>query len=165
MLPKGYMRNLSHLTLARAFLISSTRVEEEDLVRGGLVPRATIEELKEYRARIADRINNFLGNIYGSVSLEGRKTIKRINNNTVDKAMQLIRKQLVDMDYVAIYLLEYLYKADKTKDDIKSLINMEELKEMKLLVEKTYVGDIRDKKYISKFEHIALIKKIIAKTS
>lgn len=165
MLSKGYMRSLSHLALARAFLISSTRVEEEDLIKDGLVPRATIDEIKAYREMISNRIGNFLGNIYQTISSEERGTIRRINNNTVDKAMQLIYKQLVDMDYIAIYLLEYLYKADKVKDGIKSLIDTEELKEMKSLVEKTYVGEIRDKKYISKFEHIALVKKITLETS
>ena len=165
MLSKGYIRSLSHLTLARAFLVSSTRVEEEDLARDGLIPRATIEELKEYRDTIASRISGFLEETYEAVSSEERRNIKRVNNNTVNKAMQLIYKQLVDMDYIAIYLLEYLYGADRVKDDIKSIIDLNELKEMKGLVEKTYIGDIRDKKYISKFEHIALIKKIISKTS
>jgi len=165
MLSKGYIRNLSHLTLARAFLVSSTRVEEEDLVKDGLVLRATIEELKEYRERIADRINNFLGDIHKTISKEERVLLGKINNNTVNKAMALIYKQLIDMDYIAVYLLEYLYKTDKVKEDIKQLIDVEELREMKSLIEKTYVGDIRNKKYISKFEHIALIKKIVEKTS
>lgn len=165
MLSKGYMRNLSHMILARAFLVSSTRVEEEDLVRDGLVPRATIEEIKEHRERIANRINDFLGGVYSGATSKERATMKRLNDNTVNKAMQLIYKQLVDMDYIAIYLLEHLYKADKVKKDIKELIDLDELKTMKTLVEETYVGDIRDKKYISKFEHIALIKKIIMKTS
>jgi len=165
MLSKGYMRSLSHLTLARAFLISSIRVEEEDLVKDGLVPRATIEELKRYRERIAKRINSFLGGVYSEATSEERATLKRLNDNTVNKAMASIYKQLIDMDYVAVYLLEYLYNSDKVKEAIKRLIDIEELREMKMLIEKTYVGDIRDKRYISKFEHIALIKNIITKTS
>lgn len=94
-------------------------------MKDGLVPRATIEELKEYRARIAERINTFLGGVYREATAEERATMKRLNDNTVNKAMALICKQLIDMDYVAVYLLEYLYK----------------------------------------FEHIALIKNIITKTS
>ncbi len=165
MLSKGYMRNLSHLALARAFLVSSTRVEEEDLVKDGLVPRGTIDAIKEYRVGISDRINNFLAGVYSKATKEERAMIKRLNDNTVNKAMALVYKQLIDMDYVAVYILEYLRETDKTKEDIKALIDMNELKEMKSLVERTYVGEIRDKRYISKFEHIVLIKKIIAKTS
>ena len=160
MLSKGYIKSLSLLALSRAFLVSSTRVEEEDLLRDGLIDRPTIEELRDYRSEIANRINNFLIEVYKANSSQ-RGTIQKTNNKTVDKAMRLIYKQLIDMDYVAIYLLEKIHYMPKTKEDIKSLIDMEQLKQMKSLVEKTYTGEIKDKKYISKFEHIALINKIV----
>lgn len=160
MISKGYMRSMAFLSLTHAFLISSTRTEEEDLSREGLIPKETIKELQEKRERLDIKINSFLKEKYRNLTIEERKEAKRLNNYTVTKALELIKRRLVDMDYVVIYILKKLKSDEKVPSEIKGLIDLEELKDMTTLIEETYKGEYEKKKYVSKFEHIALINKM-----
>jgi len=160
MISKGFLRSMSYLALTKAFLVSATRTEEEDLVMDGLIPKDTIVELQAMRHNLADRINTFLESTYRGLSHVERLEAKRINNRTVTKALALIKHRLIDMDYVAIYLLKKLDSMDNVSTDIKALVDLDELAKITVIIEKTYKGEFEKKKYISKFEHIALVKKI-----
>jgi len=117
---KGYVKSLAILSLAYGLLETTTELEKDGTIK--VEDNITQTTLNEYRKSLGERLFNFF---------KTRATLRKEVMIIQEKIFHIVTHSFIgkniDLELVAIYLIQNLIEDEKVDNEIKEVIAKEEL--------------------------------------